>query len=180
MLPKVCAGEAFLGIATTEPGGGSDIVGATRTRAVAEGDEWVLNGEKMYISGVRESQSMGGIHLTLARTADTGDHKGFTFIAVPLRDEETGETTPGIMPTLIEDMGRMGISTGGFAMEDVRLPGHYRGGRGESRLLSRDGGLFGSARAHWRDLRWGDRGRARDGHRVDQGAQGLWSPVGLL
>jgi acyl-CoA dehydrogenase len=125
VLPKVCAGEAFLGIATTEPGGGSDILGATRTRAVHDGDDWVLNGEKMYISGVRESQEMGGIHLTLVRTGNTADHRCFTFIGVPIRDESTGETRAGIMPTLIEDMGRMGISTGGFAMEDVRLPGHH-------------------------------------------------------
>ncbi|MBN1583338.1 MAG: acyl-CoA/acyl-ACP dehydrogenase, partial [Anaerolineae bacterium] len=128
LLPKVCAGEAFLGIATTEPSGGSDIVGATRCKAVLEGvdtnhpGEWVLNGEKMYISGVRESGKMGGIHLTLLRSADTGDHKGFTFIAVPLKD------TPGITPTIIEDMGRMGISTGGFAMENVRLPAYYQVG----------------------------------------------------
>lgn len=122
LLPRVCAGEAFLGIATTEPGGGSDIVGATRCRAVQEGGEWVLNGEKMYISGVRESGRMGGVHLTLFRTADAADHRAFTFIAVPLRD------TPGITPTLIEDMGRAGISTGGFAMENVRLPDHYRVG----------------------------------------------------
>jgi len=122
LLPKVCAGDAFLGIATTEPGGGSDIVGATRCRAVLEGDTWRLNGEKMYISGVRESGEMGGIHLTLFRSADTGDHKGFTFVAVPVKD------TPGISPTIIEDMGRMGISTGGFAMEDVRLPANYQVG----------------------------------------------------
>ena len=122
VLPKVCAGQAFLGIATTEPSGGSDILGATRCRAARDGDEWVLNGEKMYISGVRESGKMGGIHLTLLRTADTGDHRAFTFIAVPLKD------TPGITPTLLEDMGRMGISTGGFAMEDVRLPGYHQVG----------------------------------------------------
>ena len=125
VLPRVCAGDAFLGIATTEPGGGSDILGATRTRAVPEDGDWVLNGEKMYISGVRESLAMGGIHLTLVRTGDTGDHRAFTFVAVPLRDEDTGEAGAGIMPTLIEDMGRMGISTGGFAMEEVCLPDHY-------------------------------------------------------
>jgi acyl-CoA dehydrogenase len=122
MLPQVCAGQAFLGIATTEPSGGSDIVGATRSRAAQRDGGWVLNGEKMYISGVRESQDMGGIHLTLLRTADTGDHRAFTFVAVPLKD------VPGITPTLIEDMGRMGISTGGFAMEDVRLPAYHQVG----------------------------------------------------
>ena len=122
ILPKVCAGEAFLGIATTEPGDGSDILGATRCSAVLDDDGWTLNGEKMYISGVRESLEWGGIHLTLFRTDDAGDHKSFTFVAVPLQD------VPGISPTLIEDMGRMGVSTGGFAMEDVHLPAHYQVG----------------------------------------------------
>jgi acyl-CoA dehydrogenase len=122
VLPRVCEGKVFLGIATTEPGGGSDIVGATRSRAVQVGDQWVLNGEKMYISGIRESMDMGGVHLTLVRTGDAADHKAFTFFAVPLKD------TAGITPTLIEEMGRAGISTGGFAMEDVRLtPQHQVG-----------------------------------------------------
>jgi len=120
VLPKVCAGEAFLGIATTEPGGGSDIVGATRCRASKGEAGWTLSGEKMYISGVRESLSMGGVHLTLFRTADGQDHRCFTFVAVPLKD------TPGISLTILEDMGRMGISTGGFAMEGVQLPVHHQ------------------------------------------------------
>ncbi len=119
ILPKVTKGEAFLGIATTEPGGGSDLLGAIKTRARREGNGWVLNGEKMYISGVAESLKWGGIHLTLARTDPEAGHKGFSFFAVPLKD------TPGITPTLLEDMGRNGISTGGFAMEDVRLPERY-------------------------------------------------------
>ncbi len=120
ILPKVTRGEALLGIATTEPGGGSDILGATRTKAERRGDEWLLNGEKMYISGVAESKAMGGIHMTLVRTDPQAGHRGFTFFAVPLKD------TPGITTTLVEDMGRAGISTGGFAMEDVRLPDSQR------------------------------------------------------
>ncbi len=118
VLPKVTRGEAFLGIATTEPEGGSDILGACRTKAVKGGEGWLLNGEKMYISGVRESLEMGGVHLLLARTNPdpAAEHKAFTFFALPLKD------TPGITPTFFEDMGRMGISTGGFALEDVQLP----------------------------------------------------------
>ncbi len=124
ILPRVTAGQAFLGIATTEPGGGSDILGACRTKGVRDGADWVLNGEKMFISGVRESLEMGGIHLLLARTDPDPEagHKAFTFFALPLKD------TPGVTPTFFEDMGRMGISTGGFALEDVRLPdGHVVG-----------------------------------------------------
>ena len=119
VLPKVTAGEAFLGIATTEPEGGSDILGACCTKAVQEGDGsgWILNGGKMFISGVRESLEMGGIHLLLARTDpdSTAGHRAFTFFALPLKD------MTGITPTFFQDMGRMGISTGGFALEDVHL-----------------------------------------------------------
>lgn len=120
-LPKVTRGEAFLGIATTEPEGGSDILGACRTKAVKEGNHWVLNGEKVYISGVMESLRWGGIHLTLARTdfRPEAGHRAFTFFAVPLKD------TPGITTTRFVDMGRMGISTGGFHMDNVRIPEHY-------------------------------------------------------
>jgi acyl-CoA dehydrogenase len=123
-LPRVTRGEAFLGIATTEPGGGSDILGACNTRGVENGDEWVFDGEKVFISGVRESLEWGGIHLMLARTDPDPEagHKAFTFFAMPLKG------TKGISPTFFEDMGRMGISTGGFAMEDVRLPAHHRVG----------------------------------------------------
>jgi acyl-CoA dehydrogenase len=123
-LPRVTAGDAFLGIATTEPSGGSDIVNACRTRAVSDGDEWILDGEKIFVSGVAESNAWGGIHLTLARTEfdEAAEHRAFTFFAVPIQDD------PRISLTLFEDMGRMGISTGGFAMEDVRLPsGHQVG-----------------------------------------------------
>ncbi len=118
ILPRVTAGDAFLGIATTEPEGGSDILGACHTKALRQGDEWVVNGEKVFISGVRESLEMGGIHLLLTRTDPnpTAGHKAFTFLALPLKG------TAGITPTFFDDMGRMGISTGGFAMEDVRLP----------------------------------------------------------
>jgi len=123
-LPQVIAGKAFLGIATTEPSGGSDIVNACRTRAERDGDEWVLNGEKVFTSGVAESNAWGGIHLTLARTEfdEAAEHRAFTFFAVPLRN------TPGITTTLFDDMGRMGISTGGFAMEGVRMPAAHQVG----------------------------------------------------
>jgi acyl-CoA dehydrogenase len=123
-LPRVTQGEAFLGIATTEPGGGSDILGACRTRAVRHAEEWLLNGEKSFISGVRESLTWGGIHLMLARTDPdlAAGHRAFSFFALPLKG------TPGISPTYFQDMGRMGISTGGFALEDVRLPAKHQVG----------------------------------------------------
>jgi len=122
-LPNITSGNAFLGIAVTEPEGGSDIVGATKTRAVKKDDSWTLNGEKMFISGITESSKWGGIHLTLARTDSVARHKGFSFFAVPLKDNSKIETT------LLDDMGRMGISTGGFSMNDVELSNNHLVGK---------------------------------------------------
>ena len=118
-LPKVTSGDAFCGIAVTEPEGGSDIVGAGKTKAEKKGNNWVLNGEKIFISGITESSKLGGVHLTLARTDPSTGHKGFSFFAVPLKDRSDIETT------LFEDMGRMGISTGGFTMNNAELPQEY-------------------------------------------------------
>lgn len=118
-LPKITSGDAFCGIAVTEPEGGSDILGAAKTKAEKKGKNWILNGEKIFISGITESSKWGGIHLTLARTDPTKAHKGFSFFGVPLKDN------PNVETTLFEDMGRMGISTGGFTMKDVNLPEKY-------------------------------------------------------
>jgi len=118
-LPKITSGEAFCGIAVTEPEGGSDIVGASKTKAEKKEDKWTLNGEKIFISGISESSKWGGIHLTLARTDPSMGHKGFSFFAVPIKDNSNIETT------LLEDMGRMGISTGGFTMNNVELPAEH-------------------------------------------------------
>ncbi len=121
ILPKVCRGEWICGIGTTEPGGGSDVAGATVT-ARREGDEFILNGEKAYISGVAETLKMGGGYLTNAVLDRSKGHKDQTFIFFPLKDEvENGRATT----SLFEDMGRMGISTGAYAMKDARAPVHY-------------------------------------------------------
>lgn len=118
-LPRITTGEAFCGIAVTESEGGSDIIGAAKTQAEKKGDNWVLNGEKMFISGVSESKDWGGVHLTLAWTEKSQGHKGLSFFVVPLKEN------PGIEITQLEDMGRMGISTGGFMMNNVTLPSSY-------------------------------------------------------
>jgi acyl-CoA dehydrogenase len=118
-LPPIVAGDAFCGIAVTEPEGGSDIVGSAKMKADFNGKHWVLNGEKMFISGITESKKWGGIHLTLARTDPSAKHKGFSFFAIPLTNNENVTTS------LLEDMGRMGISTGGFVLNDLELSKDY-------------------------------------------------------
>src|SRR5271170_1239316 len=94
VLPPVCRGEAFLGIATTEPTGGSDLA-RMRTTSRRDGDSFVLRGEKAFVSGVEEAKRLGGGHLTLSKNA--GD--GFNFLYVPTRSD-------GVATQKFENMGR--------------------------------------------------------------------------
>ena len=113
ILPAVCRGESFLGIATTEPTGGSDLA-AARTTARREGAEFVVRGEKAFLSGVEEAKALGGGHLTLART----EGRGFDFLYIPTR-------LPGLSTQRFHNMGRMGISTGAITYDDARVPERY-------------------------------------------------------
>ena len=101
---------------------------------------WILNGEKVYISGIKESQRIGGIHMTLVRTDPSAGHKGFTFFAVPLKDN------PHVTPTCFENWGRTGISTGGFTMENMPLDDRYRIGEvGQGFYMAMEGFTFARA-----------------------------------
>ena len=110
VLPAVTKGTAFLGIATTEPTGGSDLANM-RTVSRREGDHFVVRGEKAFLSGVEEAKRLGGGHLTLTRRAEGG----FNFLYIPTRSD-------GISTQKFENMGRMGISTGAITYDDVRVP----------------------------------------------------------
>lgn len=141
ILPLVTGGKLFLGIASTEPGGGSDIEGVTRCTGTKQPDgSWKLNGEKMYISGIKESLVMGSAYMTLVRTDPTAAHRGFTFFAVNLKDN------PQVSTTLIHNWGRTGISTGGFSMEDMPLSDHYRiGEEGKGFYMAMEGYTYARA-----------------------------------
>ncbi len=143
ILPRVTSGDLFFGIATTEPTGGSDLVNSTKTIIKPKGDNFVINGEKVYISGVRESEKYGGVYWLLAKEDPKGDHKSFTASILPLNMGDG--LHPGITTTLFEDMGRMGVSTGGFNIEDVEIPKHYIiGERGRGFYAAMEG--FSNAR----------------------------------
>ncbi len=114
VLPHVAKGEWFIGIATTEPSGGSDLANI-KTNATKKDGRYVINGEKIFVSGVTEGKKRGGGHLTLFKTAPELGYKGETFAYVPIQ-------SPGITTTLFDDMGRMGLSTGGIAYKNVEIP----------------------------------------------------------
>lgn len=141
VIRPVIRGDAFIGIAATEPGGGSDVA-AFKSTGRKEGDEWVLNGEKTYISGTEEARQLGGGYFTTVRTSPAppgAAHRGMTAFYVPIN-------APGVeVSKRFEDTGRMGISTGGFVMENVRLPDYYRiGEEGRGFYLTMEG--FDNAR----------------------------------
>jgi acyl-CoA dehydrogenase len=123
LLPRVTKGDLFFGIATTEPTGGSDLVNSTKTIIKPKGDGYVVNGEKVYISGIAETEKYGGVYWTLGKSDPKGDHKSFDAFILPLNMGDG--IHPGITTTLFEDMGRMGVSTGGFNIENVEIPKHY-------------------------------------------------------
>jgi acyl-CoA dehydrogenase len=121
ILPDAAKGEAFIGIAATEPDVGSDLVNMS-TVAKKTKDGYVLNGAKMFISGVREVMEQlpkGGGYVTLAKTDPKAGAKGISLFYIPLKGTE------GVEPTAFEDWGRKGISAGGFMLSDVHIPKEY-------------------------------------------------------
>ena len=137
ILPKVAKGEWFLGINTTEPGGGSDLANI-KTWAKSEKTKFIVNGEKAYISGVRESNEWGGGHLTLFKSDPSKGYKGATFAYFPAK-------APGTTFTVYKDMGRMGLSTGGFVYKNVEIPKKYiLGEEGKGFYINMEG--FNAAR----------------------------------
>ncbi len=108
-LPDLVAGRALAGFGLTEPGAGSDAA-ATATRAVLDGDEWVINGSKAFITN-----SGTDITSLVTITAKTGDDEISTFI-VP-------SGTPGFtVEPAYRKMGWHASDTHGLVFEDCRIP----------------------------------------------------------
>ena len=109
-LPRLCAGEALGCFALTEPGTGSDA-GNLTTRAVRDGENWVINGAKMFIT----NGTWAEVALVFARTGEAG-HKGVSAFLVPT-------DTPGLTRTTVHGkLGLRGQPTAELAFEDVRVP----------------------------------------------------------
>lgn len=118
ILPDVIKGEKFLGIASTEASGGSDI-SSTSTSLENKGNRLVVNGAKAYISGVREAAVNGGGYVTIVKTDPALGHKGLSLCYLPVKDQ------PGVTVTVQKQMGREGISNGFLKIENAEIPEHY-------------------------------------------------------
>ena len=110
-LPKFCSGEMITAIAMTEPGAGSDLLGI-KTRAVPDGDGWILNGAKTFITN--------GIHadlvIVVAQTNPDKGPLGFSLLVVERGMEgfERGRK--------LDKIGMVAQDTAELSFEDVRVP----------------------------------------------------------
>jgi citronellyl-CoA dehydrogenase len=110
-LEPALRGEMVCSIAVSEPDAGSDVAGI-RTRAVRDGDDWVINGRKMWITNGTQADWL----CLLARTSDEGGYAGMSMIVVPT-------ATPGFsVGRKISKMGNRSSDTAELVLEDVRVP----------------------------------------------------------
>jgi alkylation response protein AidB-like acyl-CoA dehydrogenase len=110
-LPGFAAGEIIGALAMTEPGAGSDLRGM-RTTAVRDGDEWIVNGQKTFIS----SGIMADLAVVAARTDPNAGSRGFSLFVIE-RD------TPGFeRGRKLDKIGLPGQDTAELFFENARVP----------------------------------------------------------
>jgi citronellyl-CoA dehydrogenase len=109
LVPAI-RGEYVAAIAVTEPGAGSDVA-AIKTRAVRDGNEWVINGSKMFITNAATADWL----CLLAVTDPDAGYGGFSQIVVPTDRR-------GFSYQLLDKIGNKGSDTGLLFFEDVRVP----------------------------------------------------------
>ena len=110
-LVPALKGEMVGAIAVTEPGAGSDVAGII-TRAESDGDSYVINGSKMYITNGTQADWV----CLLARTSPGTGYKGMSLIMVPT-------DTPGfIVSKKLNKMGNHSSDTAVLSFEDMRVP----------------------------------------------------------
>ena len=114
-LPAMAAGEKICAIAMTEPGGGSDLA-ALKTNAVRDGDDWILNGSKTFITNGYQADLV----IVATRTDPTKGAKGITLFMV---EDGMGGFTRG---RKLDKVGQDESDTAELFFQDVRVPDSNR------------------------------------------------------
>ena len=110
-LEPAIRGEMVGCIGVSEPDAGSDVA-SIRTRAVADGDDWVINGRKLYITNGTQADWV----CLLARTSNAGGWRGMSLIMVPTK-------TPGFsVSRKLNKLGNWCSDTAELVLDDVRVP----------------------------------------------------------
>jgi alkylation response protein AidB-like acyl-CoA dehydrogenase len=109
ILPRIMQGKCFFSIGYSEPGAGTDLA-SLKTRAVRDGDEWVINGQKIYTSLTDHADY---IWLACRTDPEASKHKGISIILVPT-------TSEGFSYTPIHTIGD--ATTYATYYQDVRVP----------------------------------------------------------
>ena len=108
-LPRILVGEVNFAIGYTEPEAGTDLA-SLRTHAVRDGEEYVVNGAKIFTSGADQADF---IWLAVRTDPDVPKHKGISILCVPT-------TTPGFEWSIINTVG--GLTTTQTFYDNVRVP----------------------------------------------------------
>ncbi|MBV1917735.1 MAG: acyl-CoA dehydrogenase family protein, partial [Sphingomonadaceae bacterium] len=111
-VPKMCAGELMGGLGMTEPGAGSDAMGSMRTTARREGDKYLLNGGKIFIT----NGPVADLFIVYAKTAPELRTRGISAFIVE-------SSFPGFkVAQKLDKMGFRGSPTGELVFEDCEVP----------------------------------------------------------
>ncbi|WP_420104326.1 acyl-CoA dehydrogenase family protein [Bosea sp. (in: a-proteobacteria)] len=112
-LPQIANGAVHFALSMTEPDGGTDILGAMKTTAVAEGDDYVINGAKVFTTGINIASYL----FVVARTSRDPEKpsRGLTVFLVH-------KDTPGISWNKIEKLGSKFLHSYEVVYQNVRVP----------------------------------------------------------
>ncbi|WP_431521575.1 acyl-CoA dehydrogenase family protein [Actinomadura madurae] len=116
-LPRMAAGEIRGAFSMSEPGCGSDVSAIT-TRAVPDGDDHVITGQKMWLT----NGGSANLVAVLVKTDPEAGHRGMTTFLVD-KTPGFGEVAPGLtVPGKIEKMGYKGVDTTELVLDGFRIP----------------------------------------------------------
>ncbi|ABM59891.1 acyl-CoA dehydrogenase family protein [Verminephrobacter eiseniae] len=118
-LKPTVAGDYVVCLGVSEAGAGSDVA-SVKTTARKDGDDYVINGSKMWITNGLQADWM----CLLANTGGEDPHRNKSLICLPLR--ENGKLRPGITMNKIKKVGMWSSDTAQVFFDDVRVPQRYR------------------------------------------------------
>lgn len=120
-LAPAIAGDMVACIGVSEPGAGSDVA-AIKSRAVKDGGDYLITGQKMWITNSLQADWM----CMLVNTGEGAVHKNKSLVIVPMRDGRGGKLTKGIeIASKIRKIGMNSSDTGLIHFDEVRVPQRF-------------------------------------------------------